>query len=371
MIGAGAAGLGVAGELVRRGVEPLILESGDEVGGGWRGRYEGLRLNTVPHFSSLPGSRIKGTGRWMPGAAFDRHLKRYAGDRCLRIETGVEARRVMREPVGWRVHTNAGAIRAHSVVIATGYDRIPEIPYWPGRQTFEGRLIHSSAYRRPEPFIGRDVLVAGPGNSGTEIARELAEAGAARVRLAIRTPVNLMPEEIVGIAATWFARANEKAPRSLVDAGSRLIQRIAFGDLSPYGMGPAPLGVATELRERGKGPVLDRGFVAALKRGAVELVAAIEGFDGAEVLLADGGRLRPDAVIAATGFSHGLEALVGHLGVLDERGRPREVRGRGDADNPGLYFNGYWLPLTGQLPGMQRTGPRIARAIARRTRAAD
>lgn len=368
VIGAGAAGLGVAGELVRRNIDPLLIERNEDIGGGWRERYESLRLNTVPHLSSLRGAQIHRAGRWMPGIEFDRYLKRYAGDRSLRIETGVEARRLVREGADWRLDTDAGAIRGHSVVVATGYDHVPAIPDWPGRPTFDGELIHSASYRHPTPFVGRDVLVVGAGNSGTEIARELAEAGAAHVRVAVRTPVNLMPEAILGVAATWFARANESAPRSLVDAGSRLIQRVAFGNLTPYGMGRAPLGVATELRERGKGPVLDRGFVAALKRGEVELVDAVDSFEGPEVLLADGSRLRPDAVIAATGFSPGLEALVGHLGVLDERGRPRERRGGFDGDNPGLYFNGYWLPLSGQLPAMQRTGRWIARAISKRVR---
>ena len=370
VIGAGAAGLGAAGELARRGIDALVLESTERVGGGWRGRYESLRLNTVPRLSSLPGERIRRADRWMPGAEFDRYLERYASERSLRVQTGVTARRVARERAGWKVETDARAIEARSVVVATGYDLVPEIPDWLGRSEFEGALIHSTEYRRAEPYIGRDVLVAGAGNSGTEIARELAEAGAARVRIAVRTPVNLMPEAIFGIAATWFARANESAPRAVVDGGSRLIQRLAFGDLAPYGLGRAPLGVATELHERGKGPVLDRGFVAALRRGEIALVAAIERFEGAEVLLADDTRLRPDAVIAATGFSHGLEPLVGHLGVLDQRGRPRERHGRPDPDNPGLFFNGYWLPLSGQLPAMQRSGPRIARAITRRTRMA-
>jgi putative flavoprotein involved in K+ transport len=371
VIGAGAAGLGVAGELGRQGIDALVLERTGRVGGGWRSRYESLRLNTVPRLSSLPGARIRRAERWMPGVAFDRYLERYARERSLRVQTGVEARRVMPVRAGWKVETDGGVIETRSVVVATGYDLVPELPDWPGRTEFEGTLIHSVEYRRADRFIGQDVLVAGAGNSGTEIARELAEAGAARVRIAVRTPVNLMPEAIFGIAATWFARANEDAPRTLVDGGSRLIQRLAFGDLARYGLGRAPLGVATELHERGKGPVLDRGFVGALKRGEITLVAAIEGFEGAEVLLADDTRVRPDAVIAATGFSHGLEQLVGHLGVLDERGRPRERRGRPDPGNPGLFFNGYWLPLSGQLPAMQRSGPRIARAIMRRARAAS
>jgi len=215
----------------------------------------------------------------------------------------------------------------------------------------------------------RDVLVVGPGNSGLEIATQLAASGAARVRLSVRTPVNLMPPTILGIPATWLARVNEAAPEWVVDEGSRLIQRKAFGDLRPYGMGRAPLGVATELRRRGLGPVLDRGFVAALKGGGIEIIAAVRELDGNRVILEGGAAIEPEVLIAATGYCPGLEPLVGHLEVLDERSRPLVRDGsREIATAPGLAFNGYWLPLPGQLPAMRRSSRRIAQRIARRAR---
>nr|MBA2256556.1 NAD(P)/FAD-dependent oxidoreductase [Thermoleophilaceae bacterium] len=110
--------------------------------------------------------------------------------------------------------------------------------------------------------------------------------------------------------------------------------------------------------------VLDRGFVAALKRGAIEIVPAVSGFDGAAVELSDGSTIEPDLVIAATGFRHGLEPLAGHLGVLDERGRPLVRDGHADQNAPGLFFNGFWFPLSGQLPGMRRSSRRIAALVA-------
>ena len=116
---------------------------------------------------------------------------------------------------------------------------------------------------------------------------------------------------------------------------------------------------------RGLGATLDRGFVTALKAGRLKLVSAVERFDGADVVLADGERIQPHVVIAATGYRHGLEPLVGHLGVLLPSGRPAACKGGSHPDASGLYFNGYWLPLSGQLPAMRRTSRRIARAIAR------
>jgi putative flavoprotein involved in K+ transport len=163
---------------------------------------------------------------------------------------------------------------------------------------------------------------------------------------------------------------SESQPAWLVDRMSYLMQRIAWGDLSPYGMPRSPYGVATELRVRGLGPTLDRGFVAALKSRRLTLVPAVERIAGPDVVLAGEEAIQPEAVIAATGYRHGLEPLVSHLGVLLESGKPAVRTGGAHPAAPGLYFNGFWLPLSGQLPAMRRTSRRIARAIAHASRAA-
>jgi hypothetical protein len=130
----------------------------------------------------------------------------------------------------------------------------------------------------------------------------------------------------------------------------------------------APHGIATELRVKGLGPVLDSGFVGALKSGQLELLAPIARLEGAAVILADDRRVHPDVLIAATGYRHELERLAGHLGVLTETGRPRTHAGGTHPAAPRLYFNGYWLPMSGQLPAMRRTTKAITRNIARERR---
>jgi putative flavoprotein involved in K+ transport len=188
------------------------------------------------------------------------------------------------------------------------------------------------------------------------------------VRVSFRTPVNIMPPTFLGVPTPLLARMSEDSPAWLVDRGGFLMQRLAWGDLSAYGMPRSPYGLATELRVRGLGPTLDRGFVAALKAGRIELVPAVVEFDGADVVLDGAERIRPHVVIAATGYSHRLEQLVGHLGVLLPTGKPAVRTGRAHPAAPGLYFNGFWLPLSGQLPAMRRTSRRIARAIVRERR---
>jgi putative flavoprotein involved in K+ transport len=107
-----------------------------------------------------------------------------------------------------------------------------------------------------------------------------------------------------------------------------------------------------------------------LKARELELVAAVEAFDGADVLLADGSRISPDVVIAATGYRSNLPELVGHLGVLDPRGWPAVERGSDHPGAPGIFFSGYWASMTGQLRHIRIDARRVARTIARRLRGA-
>ena len=366
MIGAGAAGLGVAVALQRRGVDDVIvLERAGAVASSWRGRYDGLHLNTARRLSGLPREPIPSdAGPWPSREAFISYLEDVAKRKRLDVRFGVAVERIDRGDGHWTLLTSSGPLHARFVVVATGHDRVPRVPGWPGRDTFTGELLHGSAFRNPDPYSGRDVLVVGAGNTGTEIATRLVDS-AARVRVSFRTPVNIMPPRFLGVPATFLARMNENAPAGLVDRGAFLMQRLAWGDLAPYGMPRSPYGIATELRVRGLGATLDRGFVASLKAGGLNLVPAVERFDGADVVLANGERIQPQVVIAATGYRHGLEPLVGHLGVLLPSGRPAVCKGGSHPDASGLYFNGYWLPLSGQLPAMRRSSRRIARAIAR------
>ena len=108
----------------------------------------------------------------------------------------------------------------------------------------------------------------------------------------------------------------------------------------------------------------------AVKDRRLELVAAVAGFDGDDVVLVDGSRLRPDAVIAATGYSRALDPIVGHLGVLDARRTPTPLADATHPDAPGLYFNGFHVSIAGQMFHMRRHARRIARAIARSDAAA-
>ena len=221
-------------------------------------------------------------------------------------------------------------------------------------------MLHASRYRNAAPFVGRDVLVVGVGNTGAEVAVDLAEGGAARVRLAVRTPPHIVRRSNLGWPAQGTGILVRHLPVPLVDRIAGAVARVEVPDLSSYGLPRPTTGLYSRVKQ-GSVPVQDVGLIAAVQSGAVTPVAAVVGADGPDVLLADGSRVSPDVVIAATGYRRGLEPLVGHLGVLDEAGVPRA---HGPvAARPGLYFTGYTNPISGMFRELRIDAERIARAV--------
>jgi cation diffusion facilitator CzcD-associated flavoprotein CzcO len=366
VVGAGAAGLGAAASLERRGVPTLVLERYDDVGASWRRRCAGVRLNTVRWMSGLPRMPIpRAHGPWPTRDAFVDYLEDYARRNALRVRTNVAVERIDPVGSGYRLATSAGAIDARVVVVATGFNHTPSTPDWPGLDGFAGAFLHASAYRDPAPFADRDVLIVGLGNTGSELAVELLGGGARRVRVSMRTPPNILRRSNFGVPATVIGRLGEYGPAIVPDRLGMVLQRLLWGDLTRYGLPPAPYGIATEIERKGLGPVVDDGFVALLRRGRVELVPPVERFEGPAVALRGGRQVRPDVVIAATGYSFGLGPLVGHLGVLSPSGRPLVSGAATHPAHPQLYFNGYHAPLRGQLPSMSGTSRQIAAAVVR------
>jgi len=370
VVGAGPAGLAAAAALGGRGISAFVVEGSGVLGASWRGRYDRLRLNTTRSVSGLPGLRIDPRcGRWVGRDDFVSYLENYAGHHGLRVRFGTAVDRIDREGDGWALQTDGGRLAARSVVVATGFDRVPVLPDWPGREGFTGRLVHASSYRNAEAFRGLEVLVVGLGSTGNEISVDLLEGGAKSVSVAVRTPPNVVPREWLGLPMSLVARFVKRLPAAVADRAGFAVQRLAFGDLSSYGLSRAPHGIATTLRLRGHGISVDYGFVDVLKRGRVGLVAAVERFEGGDVVLADGGRLRPDAVICATGYRPKLEPLVGHLGVLRQDGLPRSPEDM-PAGVEGLHFVGYALPISGQLPEIPASARRVAAAVEKERRGA-
>jgi putative flavoprotein involved in K+ transport len=363
VIGAGPAGLAAAATLRGAGVDAVVIDRAGEVGASWRAHYDRLRLHTARRWSGLPGLAIpRSYGTWVRRDDVVTYLESYARHHGIEPRLGVDVRRLERTATGWDAVTATGTIAASRVVVATGYNHTPSMPSWPG--TFAGELLHASRYRNAAPHRGRKALVVGTGNSGAEIAVDLAESGAAKVWLSVRTPPNVMLRAVAGIPAQAFGIVFRSLPPVIADAMTRTVQAVVVGDLRRYGLGKPPRGMYERAVREKQIPILDVGLLDALKRGAIEAVPAVEGFDGRAVLLAGGVRVEPDVVVAATGYRCGLEPLVGHLDLLDDAGRPVVHGPATVARAPGLHFIGYSNPISGNLREVGIDARAIARALA-------
>jgi hypothetical protein len=288
-------------------------------------------------------------GRWVAKDDVAWYLRVYARRHRIQPRFGTQVRRIDHDGTGWRVTTSSGTLRAAQVILATGHNSVPRAPEWPGQNGYRGSVIHASEYRDASPFVGRRVLVVGAGNTGAEIAADLAEHGASEVLLSIRTPPNIIPRQVGPLPATLLAIPMDFLPARLVDPVNRLLQKVILGDLTRFGMPRPTVGVVAQARFRGITPTIDVGLVAALRAGSVTPVSAFERFDGEDAVLVGGARVSPDAVIAATGYGTGLEPVVGHLRVLGERGQPLALGRRTLPHARGLRFVGLSTPLKGLL----------------------
>jgi cation diffusion facilitator CzcD-associated flavoprotein CzcO len=360
VIGAGPAGLASAAELGRRGITATVLERSDAIASSWRGRYDRLRLNSSRPFSKLPRGRwLRGTPMFPSRDEVVSYLEGYARRKRIEVRLGTRLDRIDRGADGWILRTSAGEVLADHVIVAAGYEHTGIVPDWPGRDRFEKRLMHSGEYRNPEPFRDADVLVVGPGCSGMEIAYDLVEGGAERVRLAVRTPPNIIIRSPIG---PLFANIFRRLPPERADAFMKKVREKEIGDLTEFGLPVPEEGLFARLRRLSVAPaIVDKEVIQAIRDRRIEIVAGVESLDETGLTLADGDRIEPDAVVAATGYRPGLEPLVGHLGLLNERGAPFAPQGQEAA--PGLRFVGY-KPLPAHIGHIGSDARRAAREIA-------
>jgi len=365
IIGAGPGGVSAAVCLHDLGIRPLLIDRADHVAASWRGRYDRLKLNTGRQFSHLPNRPYpKGTPTFPTRDQVVAYLDHHAREDGIALRLGTSVKRIDRSSRGWRLTTSAGDIDARQVVVATGYENSPVVPDWQGKDRFTGELMHSSAYRNPGPFVDKQVLVVGAGSSAMEIAHDLATGGAAKVWLAVRTPPNIILRTLPGgLPGDLMATPLYHFPVRFADAIARAARRAAIGDLTSFGLPVPNEGIFSRSARLGRAPaILDIEVIDAIKNSAIEVVAAVSALGGGSVTLADGTVLDPDVVIAATGYKRGLEQLVGHLGVLDERGNPRALAPVPAAE--GLQFLGF-LSRPSLIGYMGKQSKRMAKQIAR------
>ncbi len=366
IIGAGPAGLAVAGWLRKLNIAFELLEKHEQVGSAWHHHYDRLHLHTVKEKSHLPFLPFPDDyPRYVPRQLLCEYFDRYAAHFDLRPRFGEEVVSITRGREAWLVRTGSGGeYRSGQVVIATGVNRVPYRPQFPGEEAFQGQILHSRAYRNAVPFQGQRVLVVGMGNTGAEIALDLAENGA-QAFLSVRGPVNIVPRDFLGRPTQLTALKLAQLPHWLGDWIGIQVRRLTMGDLPKYGLTFPEMPPARQLREMGKTPVVDIGTADAIRAGKIGLLPALEGFQAEGVRFADGRQLPFDTVILATGYRARVQDFLAGAGaLLDQYEVPDCCVASGDFK--GLYFVGFDNYTAGGILGViNRDSEIVANAIAR------
>jgi putative flavoprotein involved in K+ transport len=309
VIGGGQAGLAVGHLLAAQGRRFAIYEASDAVGSAWRERWESLVLFTPRRYDALPGMPFPGDPDGYPTRdEVIAYLESYARRFAMPVVTGRRVRALRpRAGGGFVLEFADGSAEADQVVVATGPFQAPYTPPVGADVAPEIVQMHSTAYRRPADVPAGHVLVVGGGNTGFQIAKELAPTH--RVTLAVGSRQTPLPQRLLGKDLFWWLTRIGLLHK---DVDSRIGRR-ARGRDTLIGSSPR------EARRLGIG-VRPRVVAAA----------------GREVRFADGAVATPDAIVWATGYRSDHSWI--DLPVLDERGRLRHRRGVTEV--PGLYFLG-------------------------------
>ncbi|HET7231066.1 MAG TPA: NAD(P)/FAD-dependent oxidoreductase [Longimicrobium sp.] len=310
VVGAGQAGLAMGYHLSRAGLDVLLLEAGPSVGHAWRTRWDSLKLFTPARYSSLPGLPFPAEPDHYPARdEVAAYLETYASTFGFPVRTGTRVTALRPDPAGgFRVETSTGELHALQVVVATGPFQRPRVPDMAGGLDAGIVQIHGAGYRNPGQLPRGEVLVVGAGNSGVQIAAEL--AATRPVTLAAGERLTALPETILGRSVFWWL---ERSGYFNVTADSWMGRRMKEKELL-IGHGPDWLA----------------------RNAGVKLAGRITSARGGELRTADGGRIRPDAIVWATGYRSEYSWI--EAPVLGAGGMP--VHRRGVTSVPGLYFLG-------------------------------
>jgi cation diffusion facilitator CzcD-associated flavoprotein CzcO len=362
IVGAGPAGLACAATMRGAGLNVTMFEKAGNVGAVWRRHYDRLHLHTDRNHSGLPGMAMPRTFPAYPSREqMVEYLESYAARFDIQPIFNTTVSRVRREGAQWRADAGPSSVSAPVVVVATGIADAPHRASWPGSEIYQGGTVHSSDYRNPGPYAGKRVLVAGFGNSGGEIALDLANAGV-DVALAVRSPVQILPRDLLGFPILTWAILYRRLPARLVDMINAPILRLAVGGIEDLGLRRAAKGPRQMVEEDGRVPLIDIGTLARIRDGSIRIYGGIDRLTSDGVAFADGRHAKFDAIILATGFRPDLRQLIPDVeGVFDGRGMPLVT---GQATNaPGLYFCGQITSPTGQLREIGLEARQIANSV--------
>ena len=341
IIGAGPAGLATAGRLRNMNISFEIFEKSDKIAFTWHNHYDRLCLHTIRQLSGLPHMDIpEEYPLYVPREDLVHYYEEYARHFDINPHFNEEIIKVKKEDGHWHIATKSGKeYTSDHVIIATGVNRMPFSPSWEGQEKFQGSITHSLTYKNPIPFEGKKVLIIGMGNTGAELALDLAENGI-DVAISVRSPINIVPRDINGRSVQMTAKTLDKIPLGLGNWLGTQIRKHVIGDLSKYGIPMSKMHPAVQLKETGKTPVIDLGTVEYIKAGKIKILPDITHFSEEGISFVNGEEHNFDSVILATGYRAQLgDFIEGIDGFLDTYEVPNQPVGEGKFK--GLYFVGF------------------------------
>jgi len=367
VIGASISGLASAAALQKQGIEYIIIEKESQAVAPWRNHYERLHLHTNKRVSNLPYKKFD---RSIPGYPSRQqvidYLEDYQKEFNIHPVFNSEARSVKKEGDFWLTKTNTETFRSKYVIMATGPFAKPKPVNFKGMETFPGKLIHSYAYKTGKDFKGQKVLVVGFGNSACEIAIDLYEQGALP-SMSVRSPVNVIPRDILGIPILEISQLMSRMPPRLADTINAPLMRLLFGDITKLGLKKMSYGPFEQIQKDGNVPVLDIGIIKHIRKGHIKIFEDIDHFEGSTIHFTDNRRENFDAIIAGIGYYQNAAEI-----VSADKTRFDDLRSCVDKQKyfgkDGLYFCGFWIGPRGQIHEISLDAQKISKDIAQKER---
>ncbi|KAF8673449.1 hypothetical protein HU200_049016 [Digitaria exilis] len=293
IVGAGPAGLATAACLTQLSIPYIIVEREDCSASLWRNRaYDRLKLHLAKEFCELPYMSYPADApTYVPKDLFVKYLDNYI--ECFDIRPKKCWFSTARNMATSMVVTYT----ARFLVVASGENSAENIPMIPGLHGFPGEIIHSSRYKSGSTYSGKNVLVVGCGNSGMEIAYDLASHGA-NTSIVIRSPVHVMTKEIIRLGMTLV----QHIPVNIVDGLLVRMSNFVFGDLSKNGIVRPKLGPLLLKAKTGRSAVIDVGTVSLIRNGTIKVLGNISKIKGNIVEFESRNERTFDAIVFATGY---------------------------------------------------------------------
>jgi putative flavoprotein involved in K+ transport len=345
VIGGGQAGLATGYHLSQRDLPYKIIDANKRIGDAWRNRWDSLRLFTPNRFNHLPGMPFPGYHWGFPSKnEMADYLESYARTFDLRVETGVRVDRLTREGDRFVATSGDRRFEANNVVVAMSSWQRPRVPDFAPELDPRIVQLHVAEYKNPGQFHEGDVLVVGAGNSGAEVAIELARTHKVLLSGAGNGAIPFRPESV--------------AARVLMPFVGRVIFHRVLTTRTPIGKKVRPKWIST-------GQPLIRVKPKDLAGVGVERVPRVTGVQSGLPQLADGRSVDVANVVWCTGFHPGFSWI--DLPVLGPQ-EPLHRRGIVESE-PGLYFIGLkflYAVSSEQIQGVGRDADYIAGKIAAR-----